>query len=362
MTEKIIDEIDLTAQSIGRLSSIVDMLDLAREESVQIESFIAEIMASNEIEGEYLNQDSVRSSVRKRLDASFALGEDSSTHHTDALMALLLDSNLNHKPLTIERLHQWHGSLFAGGYSLLAEGIRVGRFRDYDDMEVVSGAYGKEKIHYRAVPHKQIVEDISSLLEYVNRSSENVYIKSAKAHIWFLSIHPYDDGNGRIARVIADYILSKEMGLGVKYFSISSAINVDKKSYYEILEQSQSLLYNREYDFSLWIAWHIKTLRSSIEQSLQRVSIVTRRAKFWKTHEMEELNNRQLKVLNRLLEVGQEGFEGGLSTKKYMGMTKVSKPTAIRDIKELVAHGYLQQIEGTAGRNVKYEIVDRNEK
>ena len=215
----------------------------------------------------------------------------------------------------------------------------------------------KRRSTYRAVPHKQIAEDISSLLEYVNSSDENVYIKSAKAHIWFLSIHPYDDGNGRIARVIADYILSKGMGLGVKYFSISSAINLDKKSYYEILEQSQKLIYNREYDFSIWIAWHIKTLRASIEQSLKRVSIVTQKAKFWKRHNTEELNSRQLKVINRLLEVGQGGFEGGLSTKKYMGMTKVSKPTAIRDIKELVSLGYIKQIEGTAGRNVKYEVM-----
>jgi len=355
--EVIINEIDNTAQKIGKLSTLIEILDQSKEHNIAVETFIDEIIASNAIEGEYLNYDSVRSSVRKRLDKSFNLGEDTSTHHTDALTSLLIDSNLNHKPLTLERLHKWHTSLFVGGYSSLLEDINVGVFRNYDDMEVVSGAHGREKVHYLAIPAAKIANDIEILLAYINSSSENPYIKSAKAYLWFVSIHPYDDGNGRIARVIADYILSKNTNLEYKYFSISSAIQLDKKGYYEALENSQNLLYNREYDFTKWIKWHTQTLRASVDLGLKKVDIVVQKAKFWNKVNQEELNSRQIKVLNKLLEYPKDEFEGGLSTKKYMSMTKVSKPTAFRDIQALVTFGYIQQIEGTAGRSVKYELI-----
>jgi Fic family protein len=355
--EALINEIDNTAQSIGKLSTLIDILDKAKEQNIAVDTFVEEIIASNAIEGKYLNYDSVRSSVRKRLDKNFNLGEDSSTHHTDALTSLLIDSNLNHQSLTLERLHKWHSALFAGGYSFLLEDINIGIFRNYDDMEVVSGAHGREKVHYRASPAVTIKKDINNLLEYINTSSENSYIKSAKAHLWFVSIHPYDDGNGRIARVIADYILSKNRNLEYKYFSISSAIQIDKKGYYQALENSQNLLYNREYDFTQWVKWHTQTLRASVDLGLKKVEIVVQKAKFWNRVNQEELNARQIKVLNKLLEYPKDEFEGGLSTKKYMSMTKISKPTAFRDIQELVTFGYIRQIKGTAGRSVKYELI-----
>ena len=355
--DEIIDEIDMSAQSAGKLSALIDMLDKAKEQNIAVETFIEEIISSNAIEGEYLSYDSVRSSVRKRLDKSFTLGDDSSTHHTDALTTLLMDSNLNHKPLTLERLHGWHSALFVGGYSSLLEDINIGVFRNYDDMQVVSGAHTREKVHYRALPASRIKKEVDELLKYVNNSKDNAYIKSAKAHLWFVSIHPYDDGNGRVARVIADYILSQNRELEYKYFSISSAIQLDKKGYYEALENSQNLLYNREYDFTQWIRWHTQTLRKSVELGLKKVEIVVQKAKFFNRVNEEHLNARQIKMLNKLLEYTKGEFEGGLSTKKYMSMTKVSKPTAFRDIQELVTLGYLRQIEGTAGRNVKYELV-----
>lgn len=356
--EKLINIIGDTAQYLGKLTTLIEILDQTKENNIAVETFIEEILASNAIEGEYLNYDSVRSSVRKRLDQNFNLGDDSSTHHTDALTALLIDSNLNHQDLSLERLHQWHSALFSGGYSSLLKEINVGVFRTYDDMEVVSGVHGKQKVHYRALPADRIVQDMKKLLEYINGSLENPYIKSAKAHLWFLSIHPYDDGNGRIARVIADYILSKNITLEYKYFSISSAIQLDKKGYYETLEHSQNLLYNKDYDFTQWIEWHTQTLKASVDLGLKKVEIVIQKAKFWNRVKEAELNSRQIKVLNKLLEYTKDEFEGGLSTKKYMSITKVSKPTAFRDMQELVALGYLQQIEGTAGRNVKYEFLE----
>jgi Fic family protein len=355
--EQLIDTIDNTAQNLGKLSTLIEMLDHSKEQKIAIETFIEAIVANSAIEGEYLNYESVRSSVRKRLDQTFNLGEDSSTHHTDALTALLIDSNLNHEPLTVDRLHQWHSALFAGGYSSLLGEIAVGQFRTYDDMEVVSGPHARQKVHYRALPAGRINEDIAKLIEYINTSSENPYIKSAKAHLWFVSIHPYDDGNGRIARVIADYVLSKNIQHEYKYFSFSSAIQLDKKGYYEALEHCQNLLDNREYDFTQWIVWHTQTLKASVDLGLKKVEIVVQRAKFFNKVDEERLNSRQIKVLNKLLEYAKEEFEGGLSTKKYMSMTKVSKPTAFRDMQELVTLGYLKQIKGTAGRNVKYELV-----
>ena len=354
---EIIDAIDDTSKKIGKLSTLIEILDKAKEQNIAVDTFIEEIIATNAIEGELLNYESVRSSVRKRLDSNFNLGEDNSTHHTDALTSLLLDSNLNHEPLTIERFHKWHSALFVGGYSSLLEDISVGKFRDYDDMEVVSGVHGREKIHYRALPAHRIQGDIEKLIEYINNSPENLYVKSAKAHLWFVSIHPYDDGNGRIARVIADYILSKNMDVEYKYFSISSAIQLNKKSYYETLEKSQNLLYNREYDFTKWIEWHIQILSTSVDLGLKKVDIVVQKAKFWNKVDAELLNSRQTKILNKLLEYSKDEYEGDLSTKKYMSIAKISKPTAYRDIQELVSLGYLQQIEGSAGRNVRYELV-----
>jgi len=157
--------------------------------------------------------------------------------------------------------------------------------------------------------------------------------------------------------VIADYILSKELPFSSKYFSISSAIQLDKKGYYDTLEYSQNLLYNKEYDFTQWIQWHTRILATSIDMGLKKVDIVVQKAKFYNRVNQEELNSRQIKVLNKLLEYPKGEFTGGLSTKKYMGMTKASKPTAVRDIQKLVSLGYLRQIEGTAGRSVKYELV-----
>ncbi len=355
--ELLIDTIDSTAQKIGQLLSLISILDKGKESTISIETITEEIVANSAIEGEHLSYESVRSSVRKRLDASFDMSSDRSTHHTDALTSLLLDSTSNHEPLSIERLHKWHAALFSAGYSSNLNKIAVGEFRTYDDMEVVSGVYGKEKVHYLALPAHRIEEDIEKLLAYINTSTENVYIKSAKAHLWFVTIHPYDDGNGRIARVVADYILSKESPATTNYFSISSAICLDKKRYYDALEHSQNLHYNKEYDFTQWIQWHTKILAISVDMSLKKVDIVVQKVKFWNRVNQEELNSRQIKVLNKLLEYPKGEFTGGLSTKKYMSMTKASKPTAVRDIQKLVSLGYLQQIEGTAGRNVKYELI-----
>ena len=338
----------------GRLEGAIYGLNDKNINSLVIDASINEILQSSEIEGEILSRDSVRSSVRKKLDESFDYLNDSSTRHTDGLVLLLLDSQQNDTPLTHERLHGWHSILFPTGYSD-GHKIDVATYRS-DEMSVVSSRGYREKIHYLAPPHGQLTQEMNKFLDYVNNSKKDPFIKSAIAHIWFVSIHPYDDGNGRIARIITNYILAKELGLDHKYYSLSTAIRRDRKSYYDILERSQNLFYNREFDFTKWILWHTNIINSAIETSLEQIKIITQKTKFWDRARDYPLNKRQLKVLNKLLDKGIENFEGGLSTKKYAKMVKTSIPTAKRDITGLIDYGVIEQVKGSAGRNIRYVI------
>jgi len=322
---------------------------------LEIDALIEEALHTSLIEGEYFKRESVRSSVRKKLDNLFSHADDSSTHKSDALVAILIDCNLNREPLSVERLHGWHNALFESGYDGLHK-INVASFRTHDDMEVISGAIGHEKVHYLAVPQKSIERDMLKLLEWCNGSDENIYIKSALAHLWFVAIHPYDDGNGRIARAITDYLLSSFSKTTFKFYSFSTAVNSDRKGYYETLDKTTNLFRNREYDFTLWIAWYLKTLNHAMEMALENIEVVIQKTKFWDKFRDKGLNSRQIKVLTKMLNRGTDGFEGGLNTKKYMAITKTSRATAIRDIGQLVEHACLVQIE-SLGRNVRYEIL-----
>jgi len=328
----------------------------AQEElrELEIDALIEEALHTSLIEGEYFKRESVRSSVRKKLDNLFSHDDDSSTHKSDALVAILIDCNLNREPLSVERLHGWHNALFESGYDGLHK-INVASFRTHDDMEVISGAIGHEKVHYLAVPQKSIETDMLKLLVWCNGSDENIYIKSALAHLWFVAIHPYDDGNGRIARAITDYLLSSLSKTTFKFYSFSTAVNSDRKGYYETLDKTTNLFRNREYDFTLWIAWHLKTLNHAMEMALEKIEVVIQKTKFWDKCRNKGLNARQVKVLTKMLNRGAESFEGGLNTKKYMAITKTSRATAIRDIGQLVEHACLVQIE-SLGRNVRYEL------
>jgi Fic family protein len=224
-------------------------------------------------------------------------------------------------------------------------------------MEVVSGAIGHEKVHYLAPPQKQIEEDVLALLKWCNESDENTYIKSALAHLWFVSIHPYDDGNGRIARAITDYLLSETSQNSLKLYSISMAINSDRKGYYGVLDRTTNLFKNREYDFTPWLVWHLKTLNHAMEIALEKINAVIKKTKFWDRCRDKQLNARQLKVVGKLFDNGAENFTGGIHTKKYMVIAKTSRATAIRDLNQLQEYGCIRQITGTAGRNVRYELV-----
>ena len=350
----LINEIEYFRGILDGYSKLFNQDDIRK---IEIDRLTDEAIHTSLIEGEVFKRESVRSSFRKRLDKEFDARSDKyATATTDSLVEILIDSNLNKEPLTLERLHGWHNCLFEHQYSKVHK-INVATFRENDDMEVISGAIGHERVHYLAPPVDKIDEDITRLLVYCQSSSENIYIKSAIAHLWFVIIHPYEDGNGRVARAITDNILSRGSTFThFKLYSISTAINSERKSYYDILDRTTNLFKNREFKITPWIEWNLITLKSAMQNGLKSIEYLVQKTKFWDKYRKYALNERQIKVINRILDIGSENFEGGISTKKYISLTKVSKATAVRDISQLVAYGCIKQIEDSGGRNIRYRL------
>jgi len=351
----LLTQIEYNRGILDGVSKLVSSDDIVK---VEIEALTDEAINTSLIEGEILRRESVHSSFRKKLDKDFDARNDKySTIATDNLVEILIDSNLNKGSLNKERLHSWHNCLFEHTRYNKLNKIDIAKFRNHSDMEVVSGAIGYEKVHYRAVSVEKIDEDIENFLKYCNENTENIYIKAALVHIWFVIIHPYDDGNGRIARAIIDYILSQNSSsTQFKLYSISTAINKDRKGYYGILDKTTNLFLNKEFSLTPWIIWHLNILNSAMKEALKNIEYLIQKTNFWNKHRNKALNERQIKVLNKILDIESENFEGGLNTKKYIALTKVSKATAVRDISQLVEFGCIKQIVGTAGRNIRYEI------
>jgi Fic family protein len=263
----------------GELKGKISYLSNNEQDNFSIETSLNEIIATSEIEGIALKRDSVRSSLHKKLNVTFNRVEDKSTKNSDSLTELYIDSRFNQEVLSVERLHIWHRAIFEAYDSVLYP-VNKGVFRDHDDMQIVSGSIGREKIHYVAIPQKQIESSIRELIEYINASSENFIVKSAVAHLWFESIHPYDDGNGRIGRAIVNYILAKEGGLDNRYYSISSAINKHRQEYYAHLEKTQKLVHNANLELNTWIKWHTQSIEKSIEISIVNIEQVVQKTNF----------------------------------------------------------------------------------
>nr|WP_275855929.1 DUF4172 domain-containing protein [Sulfurimonas sp. MAG313] len=346
-------EIDYLRGKLDGVSQLFSQEDIRKFE---IDTLTDEAINTSLIEGEVLKRESVRSSLRKKLDKDFdARNDKHSTAATDSLIEILIDSSLNKEPLTLERLHGWHNCLFENQYSKLTK-INIATFREHDDMEVISGAMGFEKVHYKAVPKSEIKTGMQKLLKYCNDNDENPYIKSAIAHLWFVVIHPYDDGNGRVSRAITDYVLSKTLQTEFKLYSISTAISADRKGYYDILDKTTNLFINKEFDITPWLSWHLTILKNAMIHASKNINYLIQKTKFWNAHRDQVLNERQVKVLNKILDIGSENFKGGISTKKYIAITKVSKATAARDLVQLVNFECIKQLEGTSGRNIRYTV------
>ena len=306
------------------------------------------------IEGERLDRDSVRSSVARRLGLPTA-GLPPTERHVDGLVEMLVDATRNYRaPLTPSRLKGWHAALFPTGYSGLNR-IPVGEWRQAGEpMQVISGPIGKEKVHYKAPPADRVAGEIERFLEWFRTSRGEVdgLVRAAVAHFWFVTIHPFQDGNGRIARAITDMALAQDEDTGCRLYSMSAQIKAERDHYYEILERAQK----GTGDINEWIVWFLACLERAIRRSDREVQKIMNKARLWQNIADLGLNERQRKVINRLVEAGRGGFEGGLTNRKYRGITNTTRETAKRDIADLVAKGILVKNPG-GGRSASYDLA-----
>ena len=335
----------------GKLLSKVAGLGMQMDDQAQAEILVEEAIKTSAIEGEQLDVRSVRSSVARRLGLpSAGLPVD---RRIDDLVSVLVDATQNFdKPLTNERLWGWQAALFPSGYSGMHK-IKVGGWRDSaEPMRVVSGPIGKEKIHFEAPPADMLDAEMGRFLSWWDDSLGKVegLIRAALVHLWFVTIHPFDDGNGRIARALTDMALAQDDKQRVRYYSLSTQIMAEREGYYDILERTQK----GSEDVTDWLAWFIGCFARAIERSEDIMNGVFSKAEFWKLHAQAQLTERQKKVLNRLLDAGAEGFEGGMTTQKYASMTHCSRATAFRELDQLLELGILKRVG--QGRSARYEL------
>lgn len=345
----IITPLNRLTHSHGLLMGMMSMLGIADRATPQLAALTEELISSSEIEGVALNHHSVRSSVARRLGIKDdgMLAED---HYVDGLIDVMLDATRGcNEPLSAERLFNWHAALFptgrSGPYPITVAGWRTGS----EPMQVVSGAMGHEKVHYQAPPSAGLPAQMEKFLHWCNASEGlSPFVVAAVAHLWFLSIHPFDDGNGRIARTISDMFLARMDGDRGRFYSLSAEISRRKRSYYEILECTQ----RGSLDITEWILWFISCTESAVKRALELVQTVIEKAKFWDRFTSVQVNERQRKVINRLW----DGFDGKLTTSKWAKICHCSQDTALRDIHDLIAKGILQPAP-ESGRNAHYLLA-----
>jgi Fic family protein len=335
----------------GKLLSKVADLGFILEDQAQIEILTEETLKTALIEGESLNLHGVRSSVSRKLGLpSAGLSVD---RYIDGLVSVLLDATKNHEePLTQKRLFGWHAALFPTGYSGMHK-ISVGKWRADKPMRVVSGAVGRASVRFAAPPSDRISVEIGKFLEWWKKSRGNVegVLRAAIAQFWFVSIHPFEDGNGRIARALTDMALSQDDRQSIRYYSLSSQIMAERDAYYDVLELCQK----RDGDITDWLRWFLGCFSRAIMRSEGMLAIVLDKDAFWKSHAGDFLTERQRKVINRMLDAGKGGFTGGLTTRKYVSLAKVSRATAFREIDHLMKLGIIMQNPGR-GRSASYEL------
>ena len=348
----------------GKINGQMSTLGFATKEEATLTTLTLDVIKSSEIEGEKLDYDQGRSSIARRLGINIA-GLVQANRNVEGVVEMMLDATQNYqKPLTSKRLFGWHSALFPTGHSGMHK-IEVGNYRT-GEMQIVSGAMGKEKVHYEAVPANNVVVEMDKFLKWFNDNSPISYekikskdvrdstaidpvLKSAIAHFWFIIIHPFDDGNGRIARAISDLMLARADKSKERYYSLSSQILVERKQYYAILQKVQ----HSNGDITEWLSWFLNCLKNSLLETEVTLQKILRKNEFWKIKENTEFNERQRLVLNKLF----DGFEGKLKSSKWSKIAKCSPDTALRDIKDLMNKGILKQ-EQQGGRSTNYELTD----
>ncbi|NLO70114.1 MAG: Fic family protein [Porphyromonadaceae bacterium] len=333
----------------GRLIGRMESMGFELRDEALLDTLTLDVLKSAEIEGELLNPEQVRSSIAQRLGMKFA-GATMSDRNVDGMVEMLIDATQNcYRPVTVERLFDWHAALFPTGRSGIFK-ITVADWRKDESgpMQVVSGAAGREKVHFQAPAADLIEKEINRFIKWFNEEdSIDLVIKAAIAHLWFVTIHPFQDGNGRITRALTDMLLARSDRSTQRFYSMSAQIRIERNDYYEILEKTQK----GDLDITGWIKWFLNCLINALNATDKILTRVLLKADFWNRNSTEIINDRQRKVLNKLL----DGFDGKLTSMKWAKIAKCSKDTAIRDINDLISKEILQK-KSAGGRSTNYEL------
>lgn len=333
----------------GKLLGRMESLGFNLQKQAALQNLTLDVIKSSEIEGEFLNHEKVRSSIAQRLGMDIG-GVVHADRNVEGIVDMMIDATQKYnEPLTAERLFHWHTLLFPAEQHTK---MTIGAWRTNakeDPMQVVSGAMGKETVHFQAPDSDRLDAEMQKFLDWFNDIDPMLdpVIKAAMAHLWFVTIHPFDDGNGRIGRAIADMLLARADETPYRFYSMSSQIRTERNAYYYTLESTQS-----ELDITEWLAWFLKCLDRSIAATDNTLAMVLKRKKFWDDFAGEPLNERQKKMLNKLL----DNFEGKLTSSKWAKMNKCSQDTAIRDIQDLITKGILEK-EASGGRSTNYLLT-----
>jgi Fic family protein len=332
----------------GKLLGQLSLVGFSLKEETLVSTLTLDILKSSEIEGEMLNYDQVRSSIARRLGIEYA-GMVVSNRNIEGVVEMMLDATQNYdKTLDEERLFGWQAALFPTGRSGMHK-IDVACYRK-NDIQVVSGPMGKEKIHYQAPSPELVKREMDLFLNWFNNDTKlDIVLKAAIAHFWFIIIHPFDDGNGRIARAISDLLLARSDNSSQRFYSLSNQMLVERKIYYATLQKVQF----SDGDITEWLNWFLNCLYRALESSEKKMQKVIHKAQFWERHKETLINSRQRLMLNKLL----DGLDGKLKSSKWAKIAKCSADTALRDIKDLIAKGILKQ-EESGGRSTNYELVE----
>lgn len=334
----------------GKIMGKMESLGFELRSEAVLNTLTLDVIKSTEIEGEFLNPDQVRSSVARRLGMEIA-GSVESDRNVDGMVDMMIDATQHcYEPLTSERLFNWHSSLFPAGRSGMHR-IAVAKWRDDSTgpMQVVSGAMGKETVHFQAPDSFLLESEMRRFIDWFNNEDGiDRVLKAAIAHLWFVTIHPFDDGNGRIARALTDMLLARSDKSTQRFYSMSAQIRKDRKHYYKILERTQKA----DLDITSWLHWFLNCLTDALKSTESVLANVLHKAEFWNKHSKTTMNERQKQMLNKLL----NGFEGKLTTSKWAKITKCSPDTALRDIQDLINKDILRK-EEAGGRSTNYDVL-----
>lgn len=366
ITPRLENVLALQKQLIGQARSLPENLDREAE----MDALIQDALQTSQIEGEKLNVGSVRSSVAKQLGLEQA-GLPPSTRQTESLVAMLRSATSNLKQaINQQQLCEWQAAIFPE--PSIIKNIAIGELRGDAHMQVVSQIRNREIIHFEAPAKSQLKKELKVFIDWFNQKQPKAkqtkmhgIVRAAIAHLWLITLHPFDDGNGRVSRAITDRALAQNEQTSIRFYSLSAAIEKNRATYYEILENTQGCKTKtqqnavHEIDISEWINWFLDVLAQAMQQGLQRINRVINKTRFWQTHSQTVLTARQMKALNRLLDSAGEEFEQGINASKYKSLAEVSKATATRDLVELVSKGCLKQLPG-GGRSTRYTINTDN--